>query len=159
MKIRVGIGYDVHRLEEGLPLVIGGVKLDHTKGWVAHSDGDVLIHAIIDALLGAAKLRDIGYQFPDNSDDYLNIDSRKLLARTAELVRSSGWTIGNVDCTLVMQRPKISPHVPKMVSELAKAMSIDPEDVSVKASTSEKLGFEGREEGATAYAVALLQKE
>lgn len=159
MKTRVGFGFDVHVLKEGLPLVIGGVPISHSKGWVAHSDGDVLIHAIIDALLGAARLRDIGFQFPDSSDEFKGIDSLKLLRRTAELVRNAGYAIGNVDCSLVMQKPKVSPFVPQMVTALAKAMDIDEDDVSVKATTSERLGYEGREEGASAYAVALVHKD
>lgn len=159
MKIRTGIGFDVHKLDVGLPLWLGGVKVEHSKGCVAHSDGDVLIHAICDALLGAASMRDIGYHFPDNDNTYKAIDSKILLKRTVELIGGRGFRIGNVDSILCMQRPKLKPHIPEMQRVLAEVMGIDIEDVSVKATTTEQLGFEGREEGVSAYASVLIYKE
>ena len=158
MDFRVGNGYDVHRLAEGLPLVLGGVKIPHTKGCVAHSDGDVLIHALCDALLGALALGDIGQHFPDTSDAYAGIDSTILLARVAEMIRERGWEVVNVDTTLLAQKPKIAPHVPQMRSRLAEVLGIAPEAVSVKATTTERLGFTGREEGIAAYATCLLSR-
>lgn len=159
MKIRTGIGFDVHKLAEGLPLWLGGIKIDHSKGCVAHSDGDVLIHAICDALLGAAAMRDIGYHFPDNDNTYKAIDSKILLKRTVDLIAERGFKIGNVDSILCMQQPKLKPHIPEMQRVLANVMGIDVEDVSVKATTTEKLGFEGREEGVSAYASVLIYKD
>ncbi len=156
---RVGFGYDVHQLEEGLKLVLGGVLIPHEKGPVAHSDGDVLIHAICDALLGAAALGDIGKHFPDNSADYKGISSLILLERTIGLVYDAGYEPVNVDSTLCLQRPKIMAYVPQMVDSLAKAMKIEPGCVSVKATTTEKLGFVGSEKGVEAYAVVLIQKK
>ena len=158
MDFRVGNGYDVHRLAEGLPLVLGGVKIPHSKGCVAHSDGDVLIHALCDALLGALALGDIGQHFPDTSDAYAGIDSTILLARVAEMIRERGWEVVNVDTTLLAQKPKIAPHVPQMRSRLAEVLGIAPEAVSVKATTTERLGFTGREEGIAAYATCLLSR-
>lgn len=158
MKIKTGIGFDVHRLETGLPLWLGGIAIEHEKGFVAHSDGDVLIHAICDALLGAAGLRDIGYHFPDTSADFKGIDSKILLRRTVELVRKEGYTISNVDSIVCMQRPKLKDYIEKMRVCLAEVMQLDAEDVSVKATTTEKLGFEGREEGVSAYATVLILK-
>ncbi len=158
MKIRVGLGYDVHALAEGESLILGGVNIEHEKGTVAHSDGDVLIHAICDALLGAASLRDIGFHFPDTDANFKGVDSSKLLARVVELLKEKGYSIGNIDATIAAQRPKINPHIPKMQAHLAEVMRVDLEDISIKASTTEKLGFEGREEGMTVYAVALIQK-
>lgn len=155
---RIGHGYDVHALAPGLRLVLGGVEIEHEKGCVAHSDGDVAIHALCDALLGAAALGDIGLHFPDTSDDFKGIDSRILLQRTAALVRREGYEIGNVDCTIRMQRPKLRPHIDRMREALAAAMGIDVERVSVKATTTERLGFEGREEGVSVSAVALIFK-
>ena len=155
-KFRVGNGYDVHRLAEGLQLTLGGVKIEHDKGCVAHSDGDAVIHALCDALLGAAALGDIGKHFPDTSDEFKGIDSRILLRRTASLLRQKGWQIGNVDCTIVLQRPKVAPYIEQMRQEMANAMEIDTDEVAVKATTTEKLGFTGREEGVAAYAVALI---
>lgn len=155
-KFRVGNGYDVHRLAEGLQLTLGGVKIEHDKGCVAHSDGDAVIHALCDALLGAAALGDIGKHFPDTSDEFKGIDSRILLHRTASLLRQKGWQIGNVDCTIVLQRPKVAPYIEQMRQEMANAMAIDTDEVAVKATTTEKLGFTGREEGVAAYAVALI---
>lgn len=158
MDIRVGQGYDVHSLAEGLRLVLGGVEIPHTKGCVAHSDGDVAIHAICDALLGAVALGDIGKLFPDSSAEFKGIDSRILLQRVCEAVRAKGYEISNVDCTIAMQQPKLRPHIDTMRERLAETMSIDSERVSVKATTTEHLGFEGREEGVSAYAVVLVMK-
>ena len=156
MDFRVGNGYDVHQLAEGLPLVLGGVKIPHTKGCVAHSDGDVLIHALCDALLGALALGDIGQHFPDTSDDYKGIDSKILLARVVEMIRDRGWSVVNVDVTLLAQKPKIAPFVPRMRQALADVMGLSVDRVSVKATTTERLGFVGREEGVAAYATCLL---
>ena len=155
---RIGHGYDVHVLGEGLPLVLGGVRIAHTKGCIAHSDGDVVIHALCDALLGAAALGDIGLHFPDTSDDYAGIDSKVLLGRVAAMLRERGYEIGNVDCTIRMQRPKLRPYIDAMRAAMAGAMGIDTERVSVKATTTEHLGFEGREEGVSTSAVALIYK-
>jgi len=159
MKIRVGIGYDVHQLEEGLKFVLGGVALAHEKGPVAHSDGDVLIHAICDAMLGAAKLRDIGTHFPDTSSDYKDIDSKLLLKKTQAILTESGYKIGNIDSTVCLQRPKVKEYIPVMEETLARVLKIPVEDISIKATTTEKLGFVGREEGISAYATVLLYKE
>ena len=159
MDFRIGHGYDVHALADGLPLVLGGVRIPYDKGFVAHSDGDVAIHALCDALLGAAALGDIGQHFPDTSADYAGIDSRILLRRVTELLRGRGYAIGNVDCTIRMQRPKLRPHIDAMRAALAEAMQIDADRVSVKATTTERLGFEGREEGVSVSAVALIYKE
>ena len=156
---RIGYGYDVHALADGLRLVLGGVEIAHTKGCVAHSDGDVAIHAICDALLGAAALGDIGLHFPDTSADFAGIDSRILLRRTAALLDERGYAIANVDCTISMQRPKLRPHIDAMRARLAEDMGIPADCVSVKATTTEKLGFEGREEGVSAAAVALIYKK
>lgn len=153
---RIGHGYDVHALADGLRLVLGGVEIPHSKGCVAHSDGDVAIHALCDALLGAAVLGDIGLHFPDTSDEFRGIDSRRLLRRVAEMVREKGYQIGNVDCTIRMQRPKLRPYIDRMRETLAADMGIDPDRVSVKATTTERLGFEGREEGVSVSAVALI---
>lgn len=159
MKFRVGVGYDVHQLEEGLKFVLGGVSLSHEKGPVAHSDGDVLIHAICDALLGASNLGDIGQHFPDTSDDFKGVDSKLLLKKTIGLLNEAGYKIGNVDSTVCAQRPKLKKYIPIMQDTLAKVMNIAPEDVSIKATTTETLGFVGREEGISAYSVVLLYKE
>ena len=156
MDFRVGNGYDVHQLAEGLPLVLGGVKIPHTKGCVAHSDGDVLIHALCDALLGALALGDIGQHFPDTSDDYKGIDSKILLARVVAMISDKGWSVVNVDVTLLAQKPKIAPFVPRMRQALADVMGLSVDRVSVKATTTERLGFVGREEGVAAYATCLL---
>lgn len=158
MDLRIGHGYDVHALAEGLPLVIGGVEIAHTKGCVAHSDGDVAIHAICDALLGAVALGDIGKLFPDTSAEYKGIDSKILLRRVCDLVQESGYAISNVDCTIAMQRPKLRPHIDNMRATLASVMGLDVSRVSVKATTTERLGFEGREEGVSTHAVVLLIK-
>jgi len=158
MDIRVGIGYDVHRLAEGEDLIIGGIKIPHHKGTLGHSDADVLIHAIIDAILGAANLRDIGVLFPDNSPEYKNIDSKILLAKAYEKVLEKGYCIGNIDATVALQKPKLKEYIDAMRIVIADTLNIDIDQISIKASTTEKLGFEGREEGVTSYAVALLQK-
>lgn len=158
MDIRVGHGYDVHALAEGLRLVIGGVEIAHTKGCVAHSDGDVAIHAICDALLGALALGDIGKLFPDTDAAYKGIDSKVLLRRVCDVVEEQGYSISNVDCTIAMQRPKLRPHIDTMRSTLAQVMGLEVDRVSVKATTTEHLGFEGREEGVSTHAVVLLIK-
>ena len=156
MKLRTGIGYDVHQLAEGLPLWLGGVKVPHTKGLVGHSDADVLIHAICDALLGAAALGDIGKHFPDNDPAYKGIDSKILLRKVCELLKDKGYTIGNVDAILCMQKPKVAPYIQAMRETLATVMQTDVDTVSVKATTTEHLGFEGREEGVSAIANVLI---
>lgn len=158
MKIRTGLGYDVHRLVEGRDLWLGGIKIPHTLGLLGHSDADVLIHAICDALLGAANMRDIGYHFPDTSADTLDIDSKILLKKTVALIATKGYKIGNIDATICAERPKINPHVPDMKACLAQVMGIDEDDISIKATTTEHLGFTGREEGISAYAVVLIEK-
>lgn len=158
MNIRVGHGYDVHALADGLKLVLGGVEIEHTKGCVAHSDGDVAIHAICDALLGALALGDIGKLFPDTSEEFRGIDSRILLRRVVDLVASRGYTVSNVDCTIAMQRPKLRPHIDAMRKALASTMGIECDRVSVKATTTERMGFEGREEGVSAHAVVLVYR-
>lgn len=158
MKIRVGFGYDVHQLVEGRDLWLGGVKLPHTMGLKGHSDADVLIHAICDALLGAANMRDIGYHFPDTAAEYKNIDSKILLKETVRLIGEKGYKVGNIDATICAERPKINPYIPQMQECLAGLMNVETEDVSIKATTTEKLGFTGRQEGMSAYAVALIEK-
>ena len=159
MKIRVGFGYDVHQLVEGRDLWLGGVKLQHSKGLLGHSDADVLIHAICDALLGAANMRDIGYHFPDNSADYKGIDSKILLKKVVELIGTKGYKVGNIDATVCAERPKLNPHIPEMQQVLAEVMGIDADGVSIKATTTEKLGFTGREEGISAFATVLIEKD
>lgn len=159
MKIRVGFGFDVHRLVEGRELWMGGVKLEHEMGLLGHSDADVLIHAICDALLGATNMRDIGFHFPDNKEEFHNIDSKILLAKTVELLAGKGYEVGNIDATICAERPKMNPHIPEMKKVLAGVMGIDEDDISIKATTTEKLGFTGREEGISAYAVALIEKK
>lgn len=159
MDFRIGFGFDVHQLAEGYDLMLGGVKIDHNKGVVGHSDADVLIHAICDALLGAAGLRDIGYHFPDNDPAYLGIDSRKLLKKVIELLDQRGYATGNVDATISLQQPKIAPFIPEMKKKLAAAMQVEEDRISIKATTTEKLGFEGREEGVSAHAVALIKSD
>lgn len=158
-QFRIGHGYDVHLLREGLPFILGGVEIPHTKGFVAHSDGDVAIHALCDALLGAAALGDIGKLFPDTSDEFKGIDSRILLRRVTDLLHEKGYRIGNVDLTVRAQRPRLRPHIDRMRATLAEVMSLDTDQVSVKATTTEKLGFEGREEGVSVSAVALIYKD
>lgn len=157
--IRIGHGYDVHALADGLRLVIGGVELEHTKGCVAHSDGDVAIHAICDAMLGALALGDIGKLFPDTSTEFKGIDSKILLRRVCDVIEQKGYKVGNVDCTIAMQRPKLRPHIDTMRSTLASVIGIEVDRVSVKATTTERLGFEGREEGVSVHSVVLLYKE
>ncbi|MBQ6746289.1 MAG: 2-C-methyl-D-erythritol 2,4-cyclodiphosphate synthase [Bacteroidaceae bacterium] len=159
MNIRVGFGYDAHQLVEGRDLWLGGVKLEHSKGLLGHSDADVLIHAICDALLGAANMRDIGYHFPDSSADYKGIDSKILLAKVVDLIATKGYRVGNVDATVCTERPKLNPHIPAMQQVLAEVMGVDTDEVSIKATTTEKLGFTGREEGISAYATVLIEKE
>ena len=156
---RIGIGYDVHKLKDGLDFFLGGIQIPYNRGCVAHSDGDVLIHAICDALLGAANLRDIGYHFPDNAGEYKNLDSKILLRRTIELIATKGYHVGNIDATICAERPKLKAHIPLMQQTLADVMGIDEEDVTIKATTTEKLGFTGREEGISAYATVLVEKE
>ena len=155
-EFRIGNGYDIHALGAGLPLVLGGVKIPHTKGCIAHSDGDVLLHALCDALLGALALGDIGQHFPDTSEEFRGIDSRRLLERVMSLVREAGWQVVNADLTLLVQKPKIAPYVPQMRETIAPILGVDLSCVSVKATTTEKLGPVGREEGISAYAVVLL---
>lgn len=159
MNIKVGMGYDVHRLVPDRDLWLGGIRIEHSQGLLGHSDADVLIHAICDALLGAANMRDIGYLFPDSDDRYKNIDSKKLLGMTVQLLTDSGWRIGNVDATICAQRPKLSPYIEEMKRCLAPLMNINTNDLSIKATTTEKLGFVGREEGIAAYAVALIERD
>ena len=155
---RIGHGYDVHALGPDLPLWLGGVRIPHTHGCIAHSDGDVIIHALCDALLGAAALGDIGTHFPDTSEEFRNIGSKILLRRTVALLTTEGYAVGNVDCTLCMQRPKIKPYIPAMRQALSEAMHLPVEAISIKATTTEHLGFTGREEGVEAHAVALLYR-
>lgn len=158
MDFRIGNGYDVHQLAPGLPLVLGGVRIPHTKGCVAHSDGDVLIHALCDALLGALALGDIGHHFPDTSDEFAGIDSRILLSRVVAMVREAGWEIVNADNTILAQQPKIAPHILPMRQALAEILGIPADCVSVKATTTERLGFTGREEGIAVQSVCLLRR-
>ncbi len=152
------MGYDVHRLVEGRELWLGGIRIDHTLGLLGHSDADVLIHAICDALLGAANMRDIGYHFPDTGAEFEGIDSKVLLRRTTDLLRKEGWHVGNIDATVCAERPKLNPHVEEMKRTLAPLMDVTPSEVSIKATTTERLGFTGREEGISAYAVALIER-
>ena len=159
MKIRVGFGFDVHRLVPDRELWLGGIKIDHSLGLLGHSDADVLIHAICDALLGAANMRDIGYHFPDTSADTLNIDSKILLKKTIDLIATKGYRLGNIDATICAERPKINTHVEAMKACLAKVMDTDEDNISIKATTTEKLGFTGREEGISAYATVLIEKD
>ncbi len=158
MNIRIGQGIDFHRLETGLNLWLGGVKIPSEKGCVAHSDGDVLLHAICDALLGAAGLRDIGYYFPDTDNKYKNIDSKILLKNTCELIRQKGYSVNNIDCTICLEKPKISSFVQEMKNTISSIVETESDNVAVKATTTEKLGFTGREEGIAAIAVVLLTK-
>ncbi|NLZ95288.1 MAG: 2-C-methyl-D-erythritol 2,4-cyclodiphosphate synthase [Bacteroidales bacterium] len=158
MNIRVGFGYDMHQFQKERELWIGGIKIEHSQGLAGHSDADVLIHAICDALLGAANLRDIGHNFPDTDKAYHNIDSKILLKQTKQLLESNGYSIGNIDATVCTEQPKLNPHIPKMQETMSNILNINLDSISVKASTSEKMGFVGREEGVTAYAVALIQK-
>lgn len=157
--VRIGFGFDVHKLVEGRDLWLGGIKIPHSLGLLGHSDADVLIHAICDALLGAANMRDIGYHFPDTSADTLDIDSKILLKKTIDLIATKGYRLGNIDATVCAERPKINPHVEKMKECLATVMNADVDDISIKATTTEKLGFTGREEGISAYATVLIYKD
>lgn len=152
------MGYDVHQLVEGRDLFLGGVKIDHTMGLLGHSDADVLIHAICDALLGAANMRDIGYHFPDTSDDTLGMDSKVILKQVVALIATKGYQLVNIDATVCAERPKLNPHIPAMQACLANVMGCDADQVSIKATTTEKLGFTGRQEGISAYAVCLVEK-
>ena len=158
MKIRVGFGYDVHALVPERELWLGGIKIEHTLGLLGHSDADVLIHAICDALLGAANMRDIGYHFPDTAGEYKNIDSKILLRDTMRLLREAGYELGNIDATVAAERPKLNPQIPLMKKTRAEVMNVDEEDISIKATTTEKLGFTGRQEGISAYATVLIQR-
>jgi 2-C-methyl-D-erythritol 2,4-cyclodiphosphate synthase len=160
MKVRIGMGFDVHELEVGQPFYLGGILLaEASKGAVGHSDADVLIHAICDALLGAANLRDIGFHFANTDDRWKGMNSKFFLKEVTKMVEEKGWKIGNVDCTICLEKPKVNPHIPEMKKALAPLMNITEEDVSIKATTNEKLGYVGREEGVCTYAVALLQKD
>jgi 2-C-methyl-D-erythritol 2,4-cyclodiphosphate synthase len=159
MKIRVGFGFDVHQLTEGRDLIIGGVQIPHSKGALGHSDADVLIHAICDALLGAAGLKDIGYYFPDTSAEFKGIDSKILLQRVMDLLGERGYRVGNVDASLILEKPKIKPHIDQMRATLAPILKIGTDDISIKATTNEKMGYVGREEGIAAYAVCLIEKD
>ncbi|MDO5571885.1 MAG: 2-C-methyl-D-erythritol 2,4-cyclodiphosphate synthase [Bacteroidales bacterium] len=159
MKIRVGFGYDVHRLVEGRELWMGGIKLEHTMGLLGHSDADVLIHALCDALLGAANMRDIGFHFPDTGAEYENIDSKILLKKTMDLIKEKGFEFGNADITVAAEQPKLNKHIPLMVETLSQVMNTDPDNISIKATTTEKLGFTGRQEGIAAYATVLIERK
>ncbi len=156
---RVGMGYDVHQLVEGRELWMGGIKLEHSKGLLGHSDADVLLHAICDALLGAANMRDIGYHFPDTSAETDGMDSKIILRKTIELIATKGYRVGNIDATICAERPKMNPHIPAMKACMAEVIGCDEDDISIKATTTEKLGFTGREEGISAYAVVLIEKD
>ena len=158
MKVRVGFGYDVHQLVEGRDLILGGIKIEHCKGLLGHSDADVLLHAVCDALLGAANMRDIGYHFPDTSADTQDIDSKIILRKTIDLLATKGYKVGNIDATICAERPKLNTYVPAMKACMAQIIGCDEDDISIKATTTEKLGFTGREEGMAAYAVCLIEK-
>lgn len=157
--IRIGYGYDVHQLQEGKPFWLGGIQVEHTSGAVGHSDADVLIHVICDALLGAANLRDIGYHFSDKDPQYKGIDSKILLKDVLSLIAKKGFSIGNIDCTICLQQPKVNPYIPEMKKCLAEVLNLQEADISIKATTTEKLGFVGKEEGVSAHAVVLIYKE
>lgn len=159
MKIRVGFGYDVHQLVPNRELWLGGIKFEHELGLLGHSDADVLIHAICDALLGAANMRDIGYHFPDTASEFKSVDSKILLAKTVELIGTKGYSVGNIDATVCAERPKLKARIPEMQQVLAEVMHVDVDDISIKATTTEKLGFTGREEGISAYATVLIEKK
>jgi len=159
MKIKVGFGFDVHQLVENHPFVLGGVKLDHSSGAFGHSDADVLVHAICDALLGAANMRDIGYHFSNTDDRWKGISSLILLKECVSLLKQKGWSIGNIDAMLCLEAPKINPYIPEMKIKIAKASGISEEDISIKATTNETMGFIGRKEGLVAYAVCLIEKD
>lgn len=159
MKIRVGFGFDVHRIEEGEKFYLGGILIPHTKGAVGHSDADVLVHSICDALLGAANLRDIGYHFPPSDEKYKAIDSKLLLIQVVALLKEKGYKVSNIDSTIALEKPKINPHIPKMKKTLAECMQIEEDAISIKATTTEKLSFVGREEGVSAYATVLIYQD
>lgn len=159
LNIRTGFGFDVHRLVEGRELWLGGIRIPHEKGLDGHSDADVAIHALCDALLGAAALRDIGYHFPDTDPRYKGIDSKKLLREVANLLDQKGYAFGNADITICAEAPKLNPHIPKMQATLAECLSCEPDDISIKATTTERLGFTGRREGIAAYAVVMIAKQ
>ena len=156
--IRVGMGYDVHQLVEGRDLWMGGIKIEHRLGLLGHSDADVLIHAMCDAILGAANMRDIGYHFPDTAAETDGMDSKIILRKTIELIATKGYHLVNIDATICAERPKMNPHIPQMQQTMAEVIGCDPDQISIKATTTEKLGFTGREEGISAYAVALIEK-
>ncbi len=158
MRIRVGFGYDVHQLTEGRDLWMGGIKIEHHLGLLGHSDADVLIHAIADAILGAANMRDIGFHFPDNSDDTLDMDSKVILREVVALIATKGYRVGNIDATVCAEHPKLNPHIPAMQQCMAEIIGCDTDDISIKATTTEHLGFTGREEGISAYATVLIEK-
>ena len=157
--MRIGFGFDVHRLVPNRELWLGGIKIDHSLGLLGHSDADVLIHAICDALLGAANMRDIGFHFPDTGAEFKDIDSKILLRKTVALITEKGYRVGNIDATVCAERPKLNPHIPAMQQCLAEVMGLDPDQISIKATTTERLGFTGREEGISAYAVCLIEKK
>lgn len=159
MKIRVGFGFDVHQLAEGEDFILGGIHIPHSKGTFGHSDADVLIHTICDALLGAANLRDIGFHFPPSDNKYEGIDSKVLLMDVVKILAEKGYKISNIDSTIALELPKVNPHIPAMKKVLADCMGIDEDDLSIKATTTERLGFEGREEGVSAYATVLIYKD
>ena len=159
MNIRVGFGFDVHQLVPDRELWIGGIKIEHTLGLLGHSDADVLIHAICDALLGAANMRDIGYHFPDTSDETLGMDSKIILRKSIELIATKGYRLGNIDATICAERPKMNPHIPEMQRVMANVIGCDPDQISIKATTTERLGFTGRQEGIAAYATVLIEKQ
>ncbi|NGM62607.1 2-C-methyl-D-erythritol 2,4-cyclodiphosphate synthase [Sphingobacterium sp. SGG-5] len=159
MKIKVGFGFDVHQMKEGHPFVVGGVELEHHSGAFGHSDADVLVHAVCDAILGAANLEDIGYHFPNTDPKWKGISSLLLLEECVRLIAARGWTLGNIDSMLCLEAPKIKPYIPQMKEKLALAAGLDVEDISIKATTNETMGFIGREEGVVAYAVCLLEKK
>ena len=159
MRIRVGFGYDVHQLVKDRDLWLGGIRIDHEKGLLGHSDADVLIHAVCDALLGAANMRDIGYHFPDTASETEGMDSKVILQKTIDLLATKGYRVGNIDATICAERPKMNPHIPQMQACIAGIIGTDPDNISIKVTTTERLGFTGREEGISAYAVALLVKD
>lgn len=158
-RIRIGFGYDVHQLVANRRLVLGGITIEHVKGTLGHSDGDVFIHSICDALLGALALRDIGHHFPDTSSEYKDIDSKIILKRTMSLIKERGWSVGNIDSTICLEKPKINPHIPDMLKVLAPILEIDQDQLSIKATTNEKMGFVGVEDGVAVYAVCLLHRK
>jgi len=159
MNTRIGFGHDVHQLVQNRKLVLGGIIIEHTKGTLGHSDGDALIHAICDALLGALALRDIGHHFPDTSSEYKDIDSKIILKRTMSLIKDKGWSVGNIDSTICLEKPKINPHIPDMIKVLAPILEIDQDQLSIKATTNEKMGFVGVEDGVAVYAVCTLYRK